>query len=127
MTLPPYSAPLLIKRKAWLEPFSSTSSYVRRNTPSTLHRRAVGVPDGRKVAIALKPTPSPVIPSGSTCFASSDETNNKTAECLGRGTPVLGLTTRGKQCWVCSCGTTKTKGKIQKWAGEGCEKQDLSS
>lgn len=121
LTLPPYSPPLLQTRKPWLTPFNSgvNHRYTRRSIPSTSHGR---------VELVAKPKKSPVIPSGSTCFGSAEETVNMTASCLGRGEPILGLTTRGKNCWVCNCLPSEDKdGRIRKWAGEGCEKEDVSS
>lgn len=77
-----------------------------------------------------RPTPSPVVASGYTCFASAEDVNNQTLACLGRGIAVRGVTAKGVQdCWVCSCQKTKDAGtgKVKSWGGQGCEKEDLSS
>ena len=79
-----------------------------------------------KVVRQERATPIPVVPTSSRCFVDQEEVERLTANCLGRGKAVEGVSARGK-CWVCSCGTTTEEGKLIKWAGEGCEKVDLSS
>lgn len=132
LALPPYSPPLLRKRTQWLAPFASVHSRFARTGPAVdLAKR--GTPSEgrvdpavlRKRADAAKSTP--IVPQSKTCFASLIELNNQTASCLGHGAGVKGITTRGIECWVCQC--TKTvdeSGRTTKWAGEGCEKADLS-
>lgn len=130
LTLQPYSPPLLRKRAAWLKPFDL--SQVRRSAPvsssSTLRKRAPEDDEEGRVPPVDAKTKSPVVPSGSTCFTSAEDVNNQTAECLGRGTAVLGVSSRKGECWVCSCRATFDEGgKKTTWKGEGCEKIDLSS
>ncbi|KAK4054287.1 hypothetical protein OIO90_003520 [Microbotryomycetes sp. JL221] len=134
LTLTPYKQPWLRKRSAWLSPFESGSaSYAKvvrprlaRTTTRLNKRSTVFSPR----ADATK-TATPVVPQSRRCFESEKELNKLTADCLGRGKAVKGVTTRdlkGGECWVCSCGTTTDeRGKRHKWAGEGCEKEDLSS
>lgn len=136
LTLPPYQAPFLRKRAAWLSPFASASSRYtsthrsRSATPAQGHskRSTVFSPAadaGRKVRRAAA-TPQPIVPSSRRCFESEAQLKNLTANCLGRGVGVQGLSTRTGECWVCSCGKTNEGGKVKSWAGEGCEKEDLS-
>ncbi len=76
---------------------------------------------------AAEASSTPVVPQSKTCFASLDDLNNQTASCLGHGAGVKGITTRGSECWVCQCTKTVDEaGHTTKWAGEGCEKEDLS-
>lgn len=130
ISLPPYSPPLLRKRAAWLKPFEAgTSRYVAHkraaSSSGSLHKRAHNSDEGRIVKRA-ESTAQPIVPSSKRCFESLSQLNNLTATCLGRGKGVKGLSTRGKDCWVCSCSPTTENGKRISWAGEGCEKQDLS-
>ena len=132
LALPPYSPPLLRKRAAWLKPFASLSKrYSAATRPSSaLAKRALGDDtddtEGR-VQQTARPTPSPVVPTGYICFRSEADLKNQTLACLGRGTGVKGVTVRGTECWVCSCTKTTEHGKTKSWAGQGCEKEDLSS
>lgn len=75
-----------------------------------------------------------IVPTSSKCFSSLDDLNNQTLSCLGRGEGVKGISPtrqargKGEECWVCKCGSTvdEESGKKVWWAGEGCEKKDLS-
>jgi len=77
------------------------------------------------------PFPLPHLPlSGlSTCHSSLDICNNSTSSCSGHG-KCSKASKAGRTCYVCSCGSTKTgSGKAVKttyWAGESCERQDIS-
>jgi len=76
-------------------------------------------------------TPSPQQPIGSisTCFTTLDVCNSSTSSCSGRGTCVQ-ASKAGRTCFVCSCGVTKTgegkKVKTVTWAGQNCERKDIS-
>ncbi|SCV69767.1 BQ2448_1161 [Microbotryum intermedium] len=144
LTLPPYSPPLLRRRSPFLAPFTSSPSIpgqvVRRGAPMHLphqHKRASVFVENSTNDGRVKRAPSdegkprqPVVPSHYRCFESEQELNNLTASCLGRGVGVKGVSAArdgGKnECWVCSCGKTTEDGKTKKWAGQGCEKEDLS-
>ncbi|GAA5875114.1 hypothetical protein JCM1840_007259 [Sporobolomyces johnsonii] len=142
LALPPHQTPILRKRQPWLAPFSSgMDRYVSQQRSQ--HARALNsnvkrsvfspaAEDGR-VRRAPAAQKTPIVPSSSRCFASLQELNNLTASCLGHGEGVKGISTRdlgasGGECWVCSCGETwdEETGKRTRWAGEGCEKEDLS-
>ncbi|KDR75115.1 hypothetical protein GALMADRAFT_249028 [Galerina marginata CBS 339.88] len=75
--------------------------------------------------------PAPQLPIGgiSTCFTSLDGCNNGTSVCSGRGKCVE-ASKAGRSCFVCNCGVTKTgegnKVKTDYWAGESCERKDIS-
>lgn len=72
-------------------------------------------------------TPSlPSVKALSSCFSSllscTDETNN----CSGHG-QCANVTRAGQECFVCACTTTVSEaGKVQNWAGEMCERRDVS-
>ena len=143
LTLAPHSNPLLRKRQPWLHPFESpVSRYVSRtrsSSPSSqqqqLHKRSVFVSRQGEDEDDKKKKSEFVVPSSSKCFKSLDDLNNQTASCLDRGHGVRGISTKAKggddkdECWVCKCGSTvdEETGKKTAWAGEGCEKVDLSS
>lgn len=125
LALPPYTAPLLRRRTAWLAPFNPYARYTQRAINSEGHtKRSVG--DKRA---AKKHIRTPIVPTSSTCFASADAVNNATDSCSGRGVPIAGVSTKSgsKECWVCACSTVEEGGKKTGYAGEGCEKVDLSS
>jgi hypothetical protein len=96
-------------------PPPSTTSLFKRQDPPPSHT----------------PSPSPQQPIGSisACFTSLDVCNNSTSSCSGRGTCVQ-ASKAGRTCFVCSCGVTKTgegnKVKTVTWAGQSCERQDVS-
>lgn len=74
------------------------------------------------------PGPRPQEPIGSDahCFASEDACTNATDSCSGRG-QCFGGSRAGRTCFVCSCGATKdTKGRTTNWAGQKCERKDIS-
>jgi len=96
-------------------PPPSSSSLFKRQAPPPSHT----------------PSPSPQQPIGSisACFTTLDLCNNSTSSCSGRGTCVQ-ASKAGRTCFVCSCGVTKTgegnKVKTVTWAGQSCERQDVS-
>lgn len=129
LALPPYQAPLLHRKAAWLAPFDAYSRYTsshKSHHSSTLSKRSL---DGKIVKRAPKSVPQPIVPTSSMCFVSSDAVNNATDSCSGRGMPVAGVSAKSgaNECWVCGCYETVENGKTMKWGGEGCEKADLSS
>jgi hypothetical protein len=75
-----------------------------------------------------------VIASHQNCFSTYEECMTETSDCSdSRGECVEGIKrtlTGAEQCYVCACGsTTKGEGKSVKttyWAGETCEKEDIS-
>jgi hypothetical protein len=74
------------------------------------------------------PSPSPQEPIGSisTCFASAEACGNATNTCTGRGECVQ-ASKAGRTCFVCACvSTISDKGKKESWAGEMCERKDIS-
>ena len=95
-------------------PVSSTSSLLKRQTP---------------VESQIPVPPQQPIGSMSACFETVDVCNNSTSSCSGRGTCVQ-ASKAGRTCFVCSCGVTKTgEGNMVKtvtWAGQSCERKDIS-
>ncbi|SCZ89535.1 BZ3500_MvSof-1268-A1-R1_Chr9g10445 [Microbotryum saponariae] len=145
LTLPPYSPPLLRRRAPFLAPFASSPAIpgqvARRGAsmhlPHQVKRASVFVDHPTTQDGRVKRAPSdsgkprqPVVPSHYRCFESEAELNNLTASCLGRGVGVKGVSAARNggtaDCWVCSCGKTTEEGKTKSWAGQGCEKEDLS-
>jgi len=132
LALPPYSPPLLRKRTQWLAPFASIHARFAHPGPAVNLAKRGTADEGRVDATELQKraaeaSSTPIVPQSKTCFASLADLNNQTVSCLGRGAGVKGITTRGSECWVCQCTkTVDAAGHTTKWAGEGCEKEDLS-
>ncbi|KAI0320844.1 hypothetical protein OF83DRAFT_1052258 [Amylostereum chailletii] len=76
------------------------------------------------------PVPSSVPPqlvSDALCFATEEACTNSTNSCSGNGKCAAGIKA-GKECFACSCVATKNeKGLTENWAGERCERRDISS
>ena len=74
------------------------------------------------------PSPAPQQPIGSisTCFSSEDVCTNATDSCSGHGS-CIEAAKAGKSCFVCACNvTTDSMGRRQWWAGEACQRKDIS-
>lgn len=62
----------------------------------------------------------------SSCFSSLISCADATNECSGHG-QCTNATRAGQACFVCACTTTVSgAGKVQNWAGEMCERRDVS-
>ena len=75
------------------------------------------------------PVPSPQLPIGgvSTCFETEEACNDGTNSCSGRGT-CSSASKAGRTCFVCACEvTTDDEGRRTWWAGDSCEKRDVST
>ncbi|EFP82439.1 uncharacterized protein PGTG_08395 [Puccinia graminis f. sp. tritici CRL 75-36-700-3] len=71
----------------------------------------------------------PIIPSSRKCFPTKAECLSASSDCNGHGQCVQGQKTSGGKCFVCACqksSDVKT-GKVTYWAGDSCQKQDISS
>ncbi|GAA6063077.1 hypothetical protein JCM10212_003135 [Sporobolomyces blumeae] len=149
LALAPPSTPILRKRQGWMKPFETgTSRYVARSSKESAAKDILNHNQKVKRSVFVsgqhgherrqyeaeqgdekKGDKKKIVPTSSRCFSSLDELNNLTASCLGHGEGIQGISTRGdaKECWVCQCGeTTDEDGRKTRWAGEGCEKVDLS-
>ncbi|KAJ3503683.1 hypothetical protein NLJ89_g8323 [Agrocybe chaxingu] len=97
---------------------SSTSLYRRQDPQQT-----------QQPLPSTVPPPQEPIGAISTCFKTEDDCNNGTTSCSGRG-QCVGATKAGRTCFVCTCTPTKTgegtKVKTEYWAGESCERKDVS-
>lgn len=74
-------------------------------------------------------TPSPQLPIGgvSTCHASAEACGNATSSCSGHGSCVHAQKA-GKTCFVCACSVTRDDSdRPQEWAGDACERKDVSA
>lgn len=97
----------------------STSSLFKRQTPQ---ESQIPIP-------SHIPSPQQPIGSISTCFTTLDVCNNSTSSCSGRGICAQ-ASKADRTCFVCNCGVTKigegNKVKTMTWAGQSCERQDIS-
>ena len=82
------------------------------------------------------PLPHPAHPIGavSTCYQTLDSCTNSTSSCSGHGS-CISASKAGRTCFVCACEASKietgkgtgTNGKKTiYWAGDKCERQDVS-
>ncbi|EGO00237.1 hypothetical protein SERLA73DRAFT_180710 [Serpula lacrymans var. lacrymans S7.3] len=81
------------------------------------------------------PGQSPLPPSGvpqppprgiPSCFNTAEACTNATDFCSGHG-QCSSTSKRGQECFVCTCSATSSaQGKTQYWAGEACERKDVS-
>ncbi|QPG77192.1 hypothetical protein FOA43_004599 [Brettanomyces nanus] len=56
------------------------------------------------------------------CYSSQETCIDSTGSCSGHGT-----CTQVRKCWTCMCSATMDKGLSTYWAGNACEKKDVSS
>jgi len=98
-------------------------------TPSSALLVKRAAPQESQVPFPDAPPPQQPIGAISTCFTSLDACNNSTSTCSGRGKCVE-ASKAGRTCFVCNCGKTTTgegaKIKTDYWAGESCERKDIS-
>lgn len=72
------------------------------------------------------PLPNQPISSISTCHDSQEVCGDATSSCSGHGQCVE-VSKAGRTCFVCACAATKDeKDRTQNWAGEACERKDVS-
>ena len=72
------------------------------------------------------PLPNQPISSISTCYDSEETCGDATSSCSGRGQCVE-VSKAGRTCFLCACAVTKdSKGRTENWAGEACERKDVS-
>jgi hypothetical protein len=78
------------------------------------------------------PLPRPGKPQGpigssARCFDSAEACGNATSSCSGHG-ECVSAKRAGSTCFVCACGTTKSKSNVTEyWVGEQCQKKDVSA
>lgn len=66
------------------------------------------------------------IVSTSTCYDSQETCEDETSSCSGHGECVE-VSKAGRPCFVCECSTTRdSKDRPENWAGESCERKDIS-
>uniref|UniRef100_A0A8H8CNH2 Vacuolar sorting protein Vps3844 C-terminal domain-containing protein n=1 Tax=Psilocybe cubensis TaxID=181762 RepID=A0A8H8CNH2_PSICU len=98
-------------------------------TSPSVNKRAAPQETQAPLPPSDKLPPQQPIGSISTCFTTLDACNNGTSTCSGRG-QCLQASKAGRTCFVCSCGITTTgegnKIKTDHWAGESCERKDIS-
>jgi len=72
------------------------------------------------------PRPHQPISSISTCHDSQEICGYATSSCSGHGQCVE-VSKAGRSCFTCACAATKdARGRTQNWAGEACERKDVS-
>ncbi|QRV79466.1 hypothetical protein RhiJN_07481 [Ceratobasidium sp. AG-Ba] len=93
-----------------IKPRSSVHSHESRAAP--IERRA-GSPGGLPIY---------------SCFADASTCGNATSACSGRGSCVS-VMRAGKTCYTCKCSPSKSEDGMSTtyWAGERCERKDVSS
>lgn len=70
--------------------------------------------------------PAEPISAVSTCFESADVCTNTTDSCSGHGECVA-ATKLGRTCYICACAFTRDEqGRREDWAGQSCERKDVS-
>lgn len=70
--------------------------------------------------------PNQPILSVSTCYHSQMTCEDETSSCSGRGECVE-VSKVGRTCFICACSATKdSMGRTDNWAGEACERKDVS-
>ncbi|KAF8973020.1 hypothetical protein BDZ97DRAFT_1912616 [Flammula alnicola] len=111
-----------------LQDDSFTLAILTFATPSSASLVKRDAPQESQIPLPAPPPQQP-IGSVSTCFTSLDACNNGTSSCSGRG-QCAEASKAGRTCFVCTCGVTKTgegkKVKTTYWAGESCERKDVS-
>ena len=66
------------------------------------------------------------IPSTSTCYDSQEACEDETSSCSEHGQCVE-VSKAGRKCFLCACSATKdSMGRTENWAGEACERKDVS-
>ncbi|KAH8107783.1 hypothetical protein BXZ70DRAFT_1060474 [Cristinia sonorae] len=94
----------------------------------TLHKRQQ--PPSQSPLPIPSPPPQHPISAVSTCFTTLDACTNSTNTCSSHG-QCVSATKAGKTCFVCACTPSKSingngKTKTTLWAGEKCERVDIS-
>ncbi|KIJ61286.1 hypothetical protein HYDPIDRAFT_177054 [Hydnomerulius pinastri MD-312] len=94
--------------------------------PST-QKRSPQAPQQSPLPPNLKITQSPQpIRQLASCLGSASACANATNSCSGHG-ECVSSTRAGQECFVCACTTTTSDaGKVQNWAGDMCERKDVS-
>ena len=90
-------------------------------TPSTQRRSPLLTDQSVEVAPSLQ-----LVKALSSCFTSLSSCIAATNNCSGHG-QCTNTTRAGQECFVCACATTVSEAdKVQSWAGEMCERKDIS-
>ena len=78
-------------------------------------------------AQSIKVTPSlEPVRAFSSCFSSLVACTDATNDCSGHG-QCTNTTRAGQDCFACACAATVSEtGKLQNWAGEMCQRKDVS-
>ena len=72
------------------------------------------------------PPPAAPISAVSGCFTSVEACANATDSCSGHG-ECMAASKLGRTCYVCACAATvDDRGRKEEWAGESCERKDVS-
>ncbi|KAG8214267.1 hypothetical protein J3R82DRAFT_11080 [Butyriboletus roseoflavus] len=91
------------------------------HAPSIQRRNPLLADQSAEVTPSLQP-----VKALSSCFSSLLACTDVTNDCSGHG-QCTNTTRAGQECFVCACTTTISEaGKVQNWAGEMCERRDVS-
>lgn len=94
--------------------------------PPTSEEPPAGMQRRQSQSPAMAPSFRAAQESISGCFTTADSCSNGTSACSGRGECVSVLKA-GRTCYVCSCVRTQDdKGRTENWAGQSCERKDVS-
>lgn len=70
--------------------------------------------------------PNQPLSFASTCYESQEICEDETSSCSEHGECVE-ASKAGMTCFICSCSATKdSMGRTENWAGEACERKDVS-
>ncbi|KAG1725417.1 uncharacterized protein EDB91DRAFT_1062235 [Suillus paluster] len=96
-------------------------------TPSTIIDKRQPQPPQQSPLPAPHPPTGPPARRLASCLPSADACSNATSACFGHGQCVSTINA-GQECFVCACSDTKSaSGKTESWAGEMCQRKDISS
>lgn len=85
------------------------------------------VKHGKRAETSPSVAAFPQIVSDAICYATDDACVNATGGCSGHGSCAAG-SKAGKTCYVCQCSASRDEGgRSTYWAGNACEREDVSS
>lgn len=105
---------------------AKTRVAVMSYTPSLLMDKRQPQPPQQSPLPAPRPPTGPPVRRLASCITSAEACSNATNACFGHGQCVSTLSA-GQECFVCACSDTKSvSGKTESWAGDMCQRKDIS-
>ncbi|KIK40002.1 hypothetical protein CY34DRAFT_807669 [Suillus luteus UH-Slu-Lm8-n1] len=106
---------------------AKTRVAVMSYTPSLIMDKRQPQPPQQSPLPAPRPLTGPPVRRLASCITSAEACSNATNACFGHGQCVSTLSA-GQECFVCACSDTKSvSGKTESWAGDMCQRKDISS